>query len=105
MTVCDYRTVDPDALIPVPIRFPGELIGEFTADSANLRRPANDETNMQKWFWLPKQTPDDLLVIKNADTSSDHVAAWSAHAACVLQEARAPDEPRESVDCRVLVFW
>ncbi|RMZ66297.1 GA4 desaturase [Pyrenophora seminiperda CCB06] len=105
MTVCDYRTVDPNALIPVPIRFPSELIGEFTAHSANLRRPASDETNMQKWFWLPNQTPEDLLVIKNADTSSDHVAAWSAHAACALQEAPASDEPRESVDCRVLVFW
>ena len=70
MAVCDYRTVDSDALIPFPIRFPSELIGEFTADSANLRRTVNDETNMQKWFWLPNQTPDDLLVIKNADTSS-----------------------------------
>lgn len=67
--------------------------------------PKNPEA--QRWYTMPGQRPEDVLIIKLADTASEDdpdISGGCGHCS-PLVEGQAKAEPRESVECRVLVFW
>ena len=103
----DYR--------PFEYRFPTEGgHGEFNLE-AYLVRPATDADGKKdqkayaehKWYWLPEQRPDELLVIKLSDSEAEKdetCCPGTAHASPMIRGTE--DElPRESIETRVFAFW
>ncbi len=56
---------------------------------------------------MPEQKEDDVLIIKFADTAAEmdpHIAGGCPHVSFEA-EGTENEEPRESIECRVLAFW
>lgn len=56
---------------------------------------------------MPDQKPDEVLIIKFADTAADgnpNIAGGSPHSSPEV-EGTEDAEPRNSIECRVLAFW
>lgn len=61
----------------------------------------------QVWYCKPNQVPDDVLILKFADTWAEideGVAGGCAHCSPML-EGVDNEEPRMSVEARVIAFW
>ena len=61
----------------------------------------------QKWYCKPNQETDDVLFVKFADTASEHnakVSSGCAHCSPILKGVE-DEEPRMSVEARVMAFW
>lgn len=97
-------------------RIPGtaELGGDYLKQYAMLgvkaeERPGiPDESEPVKWYYLPGQEPDEVLFIQLFDsaslgTNAQHAGApWHASPEIGAVEG---DQPRESIDIRVVAFW
>ncbi len=57
------------------------------------------------WFYFPRMTPDEAILIKNYDTSLDGRARYSLHTS--FDDPTAPENapPRESLETRVFAFF
>ena len=56
---------------------------------------------------MPDQKPDEVLILKFADTAADsdpNIAGGCPHGSPEV-EGTEDAEPRNSVECRVLAFW
>ena len=65
------------------------------------------EPSKQKWYWMPEQQPDELLIIKFADTAAEKnpsVAGGCPHLSPEIPGTE-DEEPRLSIEARVLAFW
>ena len=61
----------------------------------------------QKWYCKTDQQPDDVLILKFADTAAEanpELSGGCAHCSPVLQGVEN-EEPRMSVEARVMAFW
>lgn len=59
----------------------------------------------QRWYYFPRLTPDEAILIKVYDSVEEGVARFSAHAA-FDDPASPPDAPeRESIEARALVIY
>lgn len=94
LALADARSVGEADLIPVQRRYP-HARGEtgFVA-----YRPAH------RWFTFPLMRPDEALLFKLFDSSSD-VARWTPHSAFRGPAASVSAPARESVEVRVLVVY
>ena len=93
---------------------PAELGGDYLRQYAMLgvkeeERPSiPDGSEPLKWYYLPAQEPDEVLFIQLFDsaslgTNAQHAGApWHASPEIGAVEG---DQPRESIDIRVLAFW
>lgn len=105
LVICDWRTINPDEIAKVFYRSPSDICGEYMAESCMILPPK--EPSKQKWYWLPEQTPDDVLIIKIADTQTDveaGVAGGCAHVSPVVHGTE-DEEARASIEVRVMAFW
>lgn len=75
-----------------------------------MLKPPQTEQTQPRWFWLPEQNPDEVLVIKLADSHAGRVgqdgrmvAGSTAHGSPDMGGAEG--EPRESIEVRVIAFW
>lgn len=69
--------------------------------------PAAKESG-QRWYCKTDQTPDDVLILKFADTASERdpgMSAGCAHCSPVVKGTEENAEPRMSVEARVMAFW
>ena len=57
-----------------------------------------------RWFYVPRMQPDEALLLKCSDTSSDVPARFTPHSAFIDPSAPADAPPRESIEVRTLVF-
>lgn len=98
---------------PYDNKIPGseELGGDYLKEYAALGvEQAEDEagSDRPKWFYVSGQEPDEVIFIKLFDSASlgekaEHAPApW--HASPEIGSAEG-DEPRESIDIRVIAFW
>jgi len=95
LAVCDARTIKPEDLLPSDLVYP-DWTGETYAVSFN---PSH------RWYWHPRQTPNEATLIKVYDSAIDGRARLSAHTA-FDDPTSAPDAPpRRSIEIRALVFW
>lgn len=83
--------------------------GEYVRESLTHNPPKVAENH--RWYWIPKQQSDEVLMIKFADTRMNYldnkntgIAACCAHAAVNLVSSENLP-PRESIECRVMAFW
>ena len=57
----------------------------------------------QRWYYAPRMTPDEMLLIKGWDSVDDGRARFTPHGAFDLPHTPAAAPPRESIEVRTLV--
>ena len=105
--VADSKSFATEDLVSFEYRVPN-ADGEFLTEASLLRA---GDVKRQKWYWLPEQTPDEVLVIKLADSESGaigkpggSVAGSTPHGSPLLPGTE--DKPtRESIEVRVIAVW
>lgn len=107
LAVLDSRTCSPSDLTKVYLRLPSQLspTGDYILEQWRGLPPK--EPLQQKWYWMPGQTPEEVLIIKFCDSKAEEdekVAGQCVHISPIL-EGREGEEVRRSVEARVYVFW
>jgi hypothetical protein len=57
----------------------------------------------QRWYYAPRMTSDEVLLIKGFDSLTDGRARFTPHGAFALPDTPADAPPRESIEVRTLV--
>src|SRR3546814_16022897 len=93
LALCDATTIAPGDLVASDLVY-RDRVGETYVLSFN---PA------QRWYYFPRLTPDEAILIKGYDSAEDGVARFTAHGAFddPASPSDAPD--RESLEARDLV--
>ena len=94
LAVCDATTIDLADLVPSDLVY-AHRVGETYSVKFN---PAH------RWFYVPNMQPDEALLLKCSDTSTDVPARFTPHSAFIDPTASADAPPRESIEVRTLVF-
>ncbi|KAK5173939.1 uncharacterized protein LTR77_002620 [Saxophila tyrrhenica] len=108
LAVADWRTTSAETLVPIEYRATSNVLesGEYMLEQVTQSPKAKDSG--QKWYCKTDQTPDDVLILKFADTASERdlkMAAGCVHCSPVLDGVGDDVEPRMSVEARVMAFW
>jgi hypothetical protein len=93
LALADASTVRAEDLIATDQVFP-DRVGEIYHLAHN---PA------QRWYYAPRMTPDEVLLIKGWDSLDDGRARFTPHGAFELPDTPADAPPRESIEVRTLV--
>jgi hypothetical protein len=95
LALCDAQTLAEENLVASDLRYP-DRTGEVYAVTHN---PA------QRWFYFPKMTTDEIILIRCFDSARSGAARFSAHGA--FDDPNTPPDapPRESIETRALVFF
>ncbi len=98
LAVCDASTVKRRDLVYGAI---GGKAATGVPNSAGWNLAYNPE---HRWCWLPRMTPDEILVFKLCDTD-EHRVQWGAHTA--FDDPTSPPDaaPRRSLELRTLAFF
>ncbi|CAK1363211.1 hypothetical protein CB0940_04683 [Cercospora beticola] len=107
ISVCDYRSLDMSELIPTENRIPSGINpeGDYVVEAYTAQPPKRPE--LQKWYWVPEQKPDEVCIIKFADSAAENdpnIAACGLHVSPVLPGTEN-EEIRQSSETRVYLFW
>jgi hypothetical protein len=95
LALCDATTIRPEDLIASDLVY-RDRVGETYALGFH---PG------QRWYYFPRLTPDEAILIKGYDSREDGVARFTAHSA-FDDPASPPGAPeRESIETRALVFY
>lgn len=101
----DATTVASEDMVPMAFRQPG-FDQEFLT-TAYVLKPS-PKTEQQKWYWLPKQRPDEVVIIKFTDTEAQNdgsgICAGIPHGSAQIDGTEC-HEVRESIEVRVLAVW
>ncbi|KIW91169.1 uncharacterized protein Z519_08064 [Cladophialophora bantiana CBS 173.52] len=79
--------------------------GEYLLEAYTISRPQKPADH--EWYYVSEQKPHEVMMIKFADTDSEHdkdVAAAGGHGSPFVVGTE-DEEPRESIEARVLAFW
>ena len=93
LALADASTVDGDDLIATDQIFP-DRVGEIYNVAHN---PA------QRWYYAPRMTPDEVLLIKGWDSLDDGRAQFTPHGAVAVPGTPESAPPRESIEVRTFV--
>jgi hypothetical protein len=93
LAICDGRTVAPRHLVAADLRFV-DRVSEFQF----LKHSAK-----QRWWYFPRMSTDEVLILKGWDSGSSSGAALAPHAALQRAEVPAP-RPRETIVARAFVL-
>jgi hypothetical protein len=93
LALADAASVRPQDLIATDQVFP-DRVGEIY----HLAHHA-----AQRWYYAPRMTPDEVLLIKGYDSLTDGRARFTPHGAFDLPDTPAAAPPRESIEVRTLV--
>ena len=107
LAVADWRTTDPHTFKHVEYRATSNVLesGEYMLEQRTQTPEAKDSG--QRWYCKPNQNVDDVLILKFADTASERdpkLSAGCAHCSPILPGVEN-EEPRMSVEARVMAFW
>jgi hypothetical protein len=94
LAVCDARTVKPGELVASDLVYP-HRVGETYSVRYNPDH---------RWFYVPKMTVDEILLLKCFDSKTDGRARFAPHSAFADPTTPADAPPRESIELRTLVF-
>ncbi|MCJ1424315.1 hypothetical protein MMC29_002202 [Sticta canariensis] len=94
LAVCDGRTVDGSDLV----------------ETDHVRRQYSGSTlymmhnSAQRFYYMSKQSKNEVLIFKNFDSKSDVEAKYAPHASFLHPYATVNTPPRESIEVRAFVF-
>ncbi|KAI8660069.1 Amidase domain-containing protein [Fusarium keratoplasticum] len=91
LALCDSRTVEEDELVESDYVYPN-----FVSESLMVKHSPR-----HKWFYLPEQRKDELLIITNYDSASGR---RTPHTGFELQNCSDAVRPRESIEMKVVVY-
>jgi len=94
LAVCDARTVKPGELVASDLVYP-HRVGE----TYSVKFSPNHQ-----WFYVPKMTADEILLLKCFDSMTDGRARFAPHSAFADPTTPPDAPPRESIELRTLVF-
>ncbi len=94
LALADASSVRPEELIATDQVFP-DRVGEIYH---LVHAP------LQRWYFTPRMTPDEVLLIKGWDSFDDGRAQFTPHGAFELPDADETAPPRESIELRTLVI-
>jgi len=94
LALADATSVRPEELIATDQVFPGR-IGEIYH---LVHAPS------QRWYFAPRMTPDEVLLIKSWDSLDDDRARFTPHGAFELPDTDKSAPPRESIEIRTFVI-
>ncbi|MCJ1386326.1 hypothetical protein MMC17_009452 [Xylographa soralifera] len=111
LVVLDWRATNNSELVP----YVGRVLSGITPNGEYIRESfTHDPPKMpqnHRWYWMPYQQPNEVLILKFADTAAGelgeknaHIAACCAHAAARIAGSEGLP-PRESIECRIIAFW
>jgi hypothetical protein len=94
LAVCDAATVAPGDLVAADLVY-RDRVGETYGVVYNPEH---------RWYYVPDMQPDEALLLKCYDSSTDGRARFAPHTA--FEDPTAPPDmlPRESIELRTLVF-
>ncbi|BCW90984.1 hypothetical protein sos41_41610 [Alphaproteobacteria bacterium SO-S41] len=95
LAVADAQSVNPADLVATDLIYP-DKIGETYGVAYN---PGH------RWFYYPDLRPDEAILIKSFDSSSDGRSRFTPHTAFADPASRTSPKPRESIEVRALVFF
>jgi hypothetical protein len=95
LALCDAQTLSEENLVASELRYP-DRTGETYAVTYNPN---------QRWFYFPKMTADEAILIRCFDSARSGAARFSAHGAFDDPETPADAPPRESIEARALLFF
>jgi hypothetical protein len=95
LALCDARSIRPDDLVASDLVY-RDKVGETYSVVHNPEH---------RWFYYPRLTPAEVLLLKIYDSRTDGTARLTAHTA--FDDPRSPPLalPRRSIELRTLVFW
>ncbi len=93
LVLADASSVRQDDLIATDQIFP-DRVGEIY----NVAHAPS-----QRWYYAPRMTEDEVLLIKGWDSLDDGRARFTPHSAFNLPETREDAPPRESIEVRTFV--
>ena len=94
LALADASSARPEELIATDQVFP-DRVGEIY----NLAHAPS-----QRWYFAPRMTPDEVLLIKGWDSLDDGRAQFTPHGAFELPDTDETAPPRESIEVRTLVI-
>lgn len=95
LALCDATTIAPAELVASDLVY-RDRVGETYSLSFGAG---------QRWYYFPRLTPDEGILIKGYDSSQRGVARFTAHTA-FDDPTSPPDAPeRESIEARALVIY
>jgi hypothetical protein len=94
LAVCDARTVKSSELVASDLVYP-DRVGETYSVKYNPDH---------QWFYVPRMTVDEALLLKCFDSNTDGRARFAPHSAFADPTTPVDAPPRESIELRTLVF-
>ncbi|KIV88452.1 hypothetical protein PV10_08135 [Exophiala mesophila] len=94
LALCDFRSVDPDDLVPADRVIPSNE-GEVYYLKYNPD---------QKWYWLDSMTMDELFIFIMYDSEKGPQARYCPHVPVKNPRAPAEAPPRKSVETRSILI-
>jgi hypothetical protein len=94
LAVCDATTVAAGDLVPADLVY-RDRVGETYGVTYNPEH---------RWYYVPDMQPDEALLLKCYDSSTDGRARFAPHTAFDDPTAPVDRLPRESIELRTLVF-
>lgn len=95
LAIADARSVRKEDFIATDLVYP-DRVGEIYHVAPN---PDHD------WLYVPRQTPEEALLLKVYDSALDGRARYTAHSAIRDPNAGPDAKPRESIELRALLFF
>lgn len=94
LAFCDFRTIDPEDLIATDRIYPHSRFENYYIRF----------NSSQKWYWVSRQTKDELLLMMMYDSISGDNARYCPHNSFDDPSVNYPVSPRESVETRSIVI-
>ena len=95
LALCDSRSIALNDLVASDLVYP-DKVGETYALVFNPRH---------RWYYFPRMTPDEFLLLKIYDSAGDSIARLSAHTAFDDPTSSIDARPRRSIELRSLLFF
>lgn len=95
LAICEYASIRDRDLIASERRYKNRVGGIYYLAH-------NPE---QRWYYFPRMTRNEVVLLKCYDSLTDGTARWTAHGAFDDPNTPAGAPPRESIEIRTLVFY
>ena len=103
LAVCDARSTAASDFVATDIHHFGEDDLEHPRHSGEIYSLVYNPEH--RWYYVADMQPDEVLLLKNWDSSADGRACFTPHTGFRNPAAPATARPRESIEVRTLVIY
>lgn len=95
LVICGQDSLDDADLIAAERRYQDRIGGVYQV----AYNPA------QRWYYFPRMTRDEVVILKCFDSLNDGTARWTAHGSFKDPTSPPGAAPRESIEIRTMYFF